>query len=118
MTMHLSIPIRLGRGLNDRHAHPAQRAKVVKAEREAVQWRLNGKRPPAGAVRILMVRVAARGSRGLDGDNLQGSLKGVRDQVAAWLGRDDADSSIAWDYGQRTGAAGEWACEIHVVPTP
>ncbi|MNL78419.1 hypothetical protein D3C87_2047950 [compost metagenome] len=66
-----------------------------------------------------MVRVSAPSATGwkaLDRDNLQGSLKAVRDQVAAWLGRDDADGgTIAWEYGQR---AGEWACEIHVVPTP
>lgn len=115
--MLITIPLRTGRGLNDRYAHPAQRGKAVKKEREAVQWHLNGKRAPAGPVRVLMVRVSspsAAGWKPLDRDNLLSSLKGVRDQVAAWLGRDDADESIDWKYAQRAGAKGEWTVEIEV----
>lgn len=113
--MLITIPLRTGRGLNDRYAHPAQRGKAVKKEREAVQWHLNGKRAPAGPVRVLMVRVSPS-SKGLDRDNLLGSLKAVRDQVAAWLGRDDADESIDWKYAQRPGKKAEWAVEIEVTP--
>ncbi|QNK66068.1 hypothetical protein [Variovorax sp. PAMC26660] len=96
------------------------RHRRVQSERGAVQWQLNGKKPPAGAVRVLLVRVSVPSATRwiqLDGDNLQGSMKAVRDQVAAWLGRDDADGgTIQWEYGQRRGT--DWACEIHVVPTP
>lgn len=112
--MLITVPLRTGRGLNDRYGHPAQRAKAVKKEREAVQWLLNGKSAPAGAVRVLLCRVSPS-SRGLDRDNLLGSLKGVRDQVAAWLGRDDAHESIDWKYAQRPGKKGEWAVEIEVT---
>lgn len=114
MSLHLSVPLRTGRGLNSREHHMT-RHRRVKAEREAVQWVLNGNPPPAGAVRVLLVRVSPSKS-GLDGDNLQGSLKACRDQVADWLGRDDCDGgTIAWAYGQRPGRKGEWAVELHVV---
>ena len=38
-----------------------------------------------------------------DDDNLRSTLKAVRDSVAAWLGVDDADPRIKWEYGQRAG---------------
>lgn len=92
------------------------RARRVKAERQSVAWALLmglTKQPlPIGPVRVLLTRVAP--SKGLDGDNLQGALKAVRDQVAAFLDRDDADPSIAWSYAQRRGAKGEWQVEIHI----
>lgn len=115
--LHISIPLRTGRGQNDREQHMV-RHRRVKAEREAVQWRLNGQKAPAGAVTVLLVRVSPS-AVGLDGDNLQGSMKAVRDQVAAWLGRDDREGSgVSWDYGQRRGARGEWAVEVHVSELP
>ena len=46
------------------------------------------------------------GTRSLDGDNLQGSLKWVRDAVAARLGVDDADPRVEWRYGQQRGRGG------------
>lgn len=114
MTLHLSIPLRTGRGQNDREHHMA-RHRRVKSERDAVQWVLNGHPAPAGAVLVLLVRVSPS-SVGLDRDNLQGSLKACRDQVAHWLGRDDRDGgSIEWTYGQRPGKRGEWAVELHVT---
>ncbi|MCP5523709.1 MAG: hypothetical protein H7A46_19405 [Verrucomicrobiales bacterium] len=36
----------------------------------------------------------------LDGDNLVGGLKPLRDEVARLLGVDDADQFIAWEYAQ------------------
>lgn len=110
--VHVSVPLRTGRGLNGRE-HWRARARRVRVERHAVGWVLAAHTWPTGRVRVLLTRVAP--SSGLDGDNLQGALKAVRDQVAAWLGRDDADQSITWDYGQRRGAKGEWAVEIHVT---
>ncbi|WP_206597347.1 hypothetical protein [Pseudacidovorax intermedius] len=82
-------------------------------------WALMGKPRPAGPVRVLMVRISPPSATGLwqpldEHDNLRGSLKAPVDQVAAWLGRDDADPSIAWSYAQRRGAKGEWAVEIQI----
>jgi hypothetical protein len=112
--MKVSVPLRTGRGLNDRYAHPMQRARVVKKEREAAQWVLSGQPAPAGPVRVLLCRVSPS-SRGLDQDNLLGSLKAVRDQVASWLDRDNAHESITWQYAQRAGKPAEWAVEIEVT---
>ncbi|WP_213956319.1 hypothetical protein [Variovorax sp. dw_954] len=118
--LHISVPLRTGAGQNDREHHRA-RARRVKAEREAVAWMLATHKPPVGQVRVTLVRVSP--GRPLDAhDNLRGSLKAPVDQIAAWLGRDDADPSIDWCYGQRPGKRGkrgnqgEWAIEIHVVP--
>ena len=112
MTLKLSIPLRTGRGLNDR-MHFMARARKVKAERLAVGLVLNTHKAPAGPVTVNLGRVSPS-AKGLDKDNLQGALKAVRDQVAAWLGRDDADDSITWNYGQRPGKTKEWAVEISV----
>ena len=114
MTLKLSIPLRTGRGLNDR-MHFMQRARKVKAERLAVGFVMNTQhKAPAGPVTVNLGRVSPS-AKGLDKDNLQGALKGVRDQVSAWLGRDDADESITWNYSQRPGKRGEWAVEIEVL---
>lgn len=93
------------------------RHRRVKAEREAVKWALKTHKPPAGPVRVLLTRVSPPAANGRwakldEHDNLRGSLKAPVDQVAAWLGRDDADPSIAWSYAQRRGAKGEWRVEI------
>lgn len=94
------IPLRTVPGQNVREHHMV-RARRVKKERHAVAWVMNRKAaPPAGTpVVVLLTRDAP--SNGLDDDNLQGALKAVRDQVADWLKRDDADPSIKWQYAQR-----------------
>lgn len=35
-----------------------------------------------------------------DSDNSIASMKPLRDEIARWLGLDDADTCIAWEYGQ------------------
>jgi len=111
--MKLSIPLRTGRGLNDR-MHFMQRSRKVKAERLAIGLVLNTHKAPAGPVTVSLSRVSPS-AKGLDKDNLQGAMKAVRDQIAVWLGRDDADESITWTYSQRQGKTGEWAIEIGVT---
>lgn len=117
--IHASVPLRTTNGQNVREHH-FTRARRVKKEREAVLWRLAPTRRPAGPVRVLMVRVSPPSATGrwqpLDAhDNLRGALKAPVDAVAEWLGRDDADPSITWEYGQRQGAKGEWAVELHIT---
>lgn len=53
---------------------------------------------PVGPFAITLVRIAGRK---LDGDNLQGAMKAVRDQVADELGIDDGDEAHEWLYEQR-----------------
>lgn len=111
--MIFTINLKLGRGQNDRE-HWQQRARRVKREKELVGWSLKAQRPPAGLVRVTLTRVKA--GKGLDGDNLQGSLKAPRDAVADWLGRDDADPSIRWVYAQGTTKPGAGFLTIQVTP--
>lgn len=84
------IPLRTGRGLNDRPGHFYARGKKVKRERTAVAWSLVALLPrerPSLPCVVTLTRLAP--SNGLDDDNLAGALKAVRDQVAVWLGVDD-----------------------------
>jgi hypothetical protein len=102
--------MRTGRGQNDRE-HWMARARRVRGEREVVAWALRGWTQPAVPCVIRLTRVAP--SNGLDDDNLAGALKGVRDQVAVWLGVDDKRSDVVrYVYAQ---ARGPWAVRIEVT---
>jgi hypothetical protein len=106
-----TIPLRTGRGLNGREHHMA-RARRVKAERQTTAWALVGKTAPPPPCTVLLTRVGP--TNGLDDDNLAGSLKGVRDQVAVWLGVDDHDPRVQWRYAQRRDNAG-WTVLVEVA---
>lgn len=41
-----------------------------------------------------------RVGRPLDDDNLRAGCKALRDAIAAWLGLDDNEQFIAWEYSQ------------------
>jgi hypothetical protein len=106
----IQTPLRTGRGQNDRE-HWRTRARRVRAEREAVAWVLRGWTPPALPCVIRLTRIAP--SNGLDDDNLAGAMKGVRDQVAQWLGVDDKRSDVVtYVYAQDRGP---WAVQVSVV---
>ncbi|MCI0571048.1 MAG: hypothetical protein L0Y66_09860 [Myxococcaceae bacterium] len=78
------------------------RARTARSQRDAVRRRLPREPLPA----LVAVRLT-RLSRGkLDTDNLNTALKHVRDQVACWLGLDDASPLVRWEYRQATGAPG------------
>lgn len=68
--------------------------------------------------RVHLVRVASSRSRGLDPeDNLPGSFKHIRDQIAAELGfgKEDRHKRLKWTYDQRTDK-GFWVeVQIEVV---
>lgn len=100
------VPIRTYSTLNSR-VHWAERAKRTKREREAVTLALLG-RPLRIPCTVTLTRI---GPRKLDGDNLQGALKGVRDAVATAFRLDDADPRITWEYGQEKG---DYAVRIEI----
>lgn len=102
MKLTTTIDVQLGRGQNMRE-HYAVRAKRVKAEREATKAALKG--PFAygslhedDGARITLHRPWARVP--LDSDNLSGAFKGVRDEVASFLGVDDKSERLHWIYTQ------------------
>ena len=95
-TAALTVPLRIYGAPNLRE-HWSKRAKRVKAERDTVAWYLRPKPRPALP---LVVTLTRRAPRTLDTDNLAGGFKAVRDQVASWLGVDDADQRVTWVYAQ------------------
>lgn len=54
---------------------------------------------------LLLIRLTRVSPGELDGDNLQGALKAVRDAIASWLRVDDATPLIRWEYAQEKGVA-------------
>lgn len=60
---------------------------------------------------VSLTRIAPRA---LDGDNLQASLKNVRDGAADWLKVDDRHPEVTWKYAQRKGKPKEYAVEVTV----
>lgn len=87
------------------------RARRVKAEREATGWALVAGRFPVPAFPLVVI-FTRHGKRAMDTDGLAASNKGCRDQVAQWLGVDDADPRIEWRYAQVVGK--EYAVMIHL----
>lgn len=110
MKLTTTIDVQLGRGQNMRE-HYRVRANRVKAEREATrvalilacgpmaQWTLPTMMDNvAKGTRITLHRPWARVP--LDSDNLSGAFKGVRDEVASFLGVDDRSERLHWIYTQ------------------
>jgi hypothetical protein len=95
----------LGRGQNERE-HYRVRANRVKAEREAtaralVPYEGSGvhlRHVDERGARVVLVRPYEKTK--LDTDNLSGAFKGVRDEVAHFLGVDDATDRVHWVYEQ------------------
>lgn len=108
--IQVTIPIRTISALNSREHH-MQRAKRVRNERWSTAAYLNGKAKPALPCIVTMTRVGP--SPGLDSDNLVSSCKGVRDQIAAWLGIDDKSPLVWWMCEQRRGK--NWAVDVSIV---
>lgn len=62
--------------------------------------------------RVTLIRISA-GT--LDTDGLEGTLKLVRDEIAAWLGIDDsARSPASWRYAQQKGPTKTYAVRIEI----
>lgn len=114
------VPIRTISAANARE-HWAVKARRVRAERQATAWALAqiGRTPAQRAeivTRCPVVRITRlMGPRGreLDDDNLCSAMKGLRDEVARWLGADDADKRIAWVYAQQQRAE-QWGVRVEV----
>lgn len=100
----LIVPIKTGTGLNARE-HFRARALRVRAERWAVAYLLTQQHKPDMPCSVRITRIAP--SNGLDDDNLAGSLKAIRDEIAHWLGIDDKRRDIVrYVYAQQRGPWG------------
>lgn len=75
------------------HREPARALVSGKPEKPRGRGRL-----PKGA--DVTVTLCAYLWRRLDPDNLGHALKPIQDAIAAWLGLDDGDPRLRWEYGQ------------------
>lgn len=100
--LEVHIPGYVPRGTLNSREHWAKRSRRVANEHAIVALVLHsswkGKARPSLPLSVTMTRA---NPRMLDGDNCVGSLKGTRDSVAKWLGIDDGDSRVSWNYEQR-----------------
>ncbi|MDB5297798.1 MAG: Bcep22 hypothetical protein [Phycisphaerales bacterium] len=93
-SFHLTSEANAGGKLRDKLARKKRIKSVVSLQLLTVR----------GLIRIVglpcVVTLTRIGPRELDGDNLQGAFKAVRDMVALELGVDDADPRVTWEYAQ------------------
>lgn len=100
----ITVPIKTVPGLNAREPWQARSGRV-KRERKATEKALHSVPKPPIPCSVLLTRVAP--SAGVDDDNLSGSLKGVRDEVAKWIGVDDRQHTrVRYRYAQLKGPWG------------
>jgi len=94
----VSAPIHVVSEANRREHHMAK-ARRVKAQRSAAAMvcRTSFGAPPGPPLLIRLTRFAPRK---LDSDNLAGAFKAIRDGIADWLGINDGDERLRWDYAQ------------------
>lgn len=104
------VPIKATNSLNARlhWATRAREAKKDKAKTTAAFLVAGGHMKLRPLLRVTLVRV---GPRALDGDNLQGALKAVRDAVAGKMGVDDGGPLVEWAYAQERG---DYAVKVRV----
>ncbi len=97
------------------HTHWHKRQQRAKMQRQTVHnWlRFQSAIQPCLPCVVTLTRISPRK---LDGDNAVGALKHCRDGVADWLGIDDGDARIQWQYAQRRGGVRQHAVEITLEP--
>jgi hypothetical protein len=106
----IAVPLRTT-GSNARETWKMRHGRV-KRERRAVAWLLKCSPRPSIPCTVLLTRSAP--SAGLDDDNLTHALKGVRDEVAEWLGVNDRNSKqVRYMYSQ---VRGTWGVLIQFGP--
>jgi hypothetical protein len=109
------VPIRTGTGLNSRE-HWAARGKRVAHERRTTRAFLSLADRPRLDGLPMICELTRIGPRLCDSDNLQGGLKAIRDEVAAWLGCSDGPRGpVEWRYSQERGP---WGVRIQIAEVP
>ncbi len=112
--MKFIVPIRTVSALNER-THWRVRAKRVKAEREATAWAIKAAASGMPILPVVVTLTRVGPSNGLDDDNLASSMKGVRDEIAKWLGVDDRKSDLVrYECAQERGK--DWSVEVVINP--
>lgn len=93
--------------------HWAKTAKRRKSQRHETGWELKRTRPPSLPLTVVLTRISPRKLD--EGDNLNMSMKAIRDGIADWLGIDDGSDLVKWEYAQHKGQPKEQAVLIEVI---
>lgn len=117
MRLSVTIPGLVTKSGDNAHVDWRVKARKVAKERRLVRLVLGAPRPWVGQIVITLVRVSPRP---LDSAGLASALKGVEDEVAAWLGVDDGQAErsrrVLWVKVWERGAPRENAVRIVVEP--
>lgn len=82
------------------HAHWRGRARRARAQRRATGLVMASQFDRRGVALPCVVSLTRLSTRRLDDDNLRGALKHVRDEIAEWLGVNDASPVVQYKYDQ------------------
>ena len=110
--MRVEIPIKTVSLLNMRE-HFRVTAKRKAEQRGMVAAYINGKPRPEFPVTVTLTRVSP-GTLD-EHDNLPSSFKHICDQIAAWLGIDDADKRVTWRYAQTRCKRGDFGVIVEIA---
>jgi len=105
------LPIKTVSELNTRD-HYMKVHKRRSQQRRDAHWLMKGNDKPSLPVSIKLTRISPR--RLDHGDNLNASMKAIRDGIADWLGVDDGNERIFWDYFQTRPSKGETGVLVRV----
>ena len=94
--LKFEVPIYTTTESNTGGSHFAKARRAAK-QREALGWFLVGRELPPMPAQIRFTRL---GPGKLDGDNLQSSMKHIRDAIAERFGVDDGSDQYEWCYAQ------------------
>ena len=103
--VHASLPLHIVSEANQReHYMTVARRKALHRNTARCILQSHARPQEPQQVTITLTRI---GKRLLDDDNLSGGFKATRDGIADWLGIDDGDRRLKWQYQQRKTAKGE-----------
>ena len=92
--------------------HWRVKAKRVKNHRSTARLLLRDKFGAPSWAGPLVIALARIGPRDMDTDNLAGGFKAVRDGIADWLGINDGDKAVTWNYSQERGQPKQYAARV------
>ena len=106
------LPIKTVSVMNTREHHQS-RARRAKTHRQTAFVMLKAEGPPPAPP--LTVRMTRIGFGTLDDDNIRSAGKAARDGIADWLGLDDGDLRITWQYAQQKAPRGQYGLIVEVT---
>lgn len=113
------LPIKTVGGLNARENWRTRAGRVKRERYWALMYAKQLLKLYFGEPRTFHIVTLTRLSSGtLDSDNLQGSLKAIRDGVADAIGMPDNDPRIEWQYAQEKCKRGDFGVKIEIAGRP